>query len=268
MEVTNNEASAEQAAGTQTESNQNQSKAEQVAELERLGKFKFEGREWTPDQLKKSMMLHQDYTKKTQEVAQVREYAKYYSNLEGDLAAVKEDPSLASQFKQIYPKEFHNYLKVIGLEEKGGARSQDAKKAFKDADPELLERLEKAEKYIHEQEVSKAEAQIDQIFSRMAPKYPYAEEELVLARAQVVLDHKQPGETLTEADWEKLWKNCDEFLRAKTVAKKNEEFQKQKLANSKAKEGGPGGGSPGHAPRKETMKQASERAIRELSQKS
>lgn len=47
----------------------NQPTTQELIDLASVQKFKIDGKEMTFDQLKKSMMLHSDYTKKTQSVA-------------------------------------------------------------------------------------------------------------------------------------------------------------------------------------------------------
>ena len=143
-------------------------KAEQpsVLDLDSVDKFKFNGREWTPKDLKSAYMMQSDYTRKMQEIAQDRKYA---DNLSTDVSAVLANPELAEQFKKIYPPKYHAVLDKIlekalpkqGLERPGTS------------DPVFMNRLERLEKQIFEREVMAAEAEIDSKFKTFNEKYPY-----------------------------------------------------------------------------------------------
>ena len=82
--------------------------AGQVVDITDPDRYRYNGRpvkDWAS-----GYMRQQDYTSKTQEIAQER---KYYENLHYDLDKVRQDPALAEQFKQIYPEKFHAYLRFI-----------------------------------------------------------------------------------------------------------------------------------------------------------
>jgi hypothetical protein len=81
--------------------------APELVDLDTMDKFKFGGREWTPKELEAAYMRQQDYSRKTQEIAQER---KYYDNLPYDLDMVKNNPALVNQFKQVYPAKFHSWI--------------------------------------------------------------------------------------------------------------------------------------------------------------
>jgi hypothetical protein len=75
-----------------------------VAELDKLEKFKFEGQEYTPQELKNAILRQSDYTRKTQEFSQER---RFYDNLQADLRSVRSNPALAAEFRRTYPEKFH-----------------------------------------------------------------------------------------------------------------------------------------------------------------
>ncbi len=229
-------------------------KEQTITELESLEKFKFDGRELTPEQLRKERMLHSDYTKKTQEIAAEREF---YSALPADLKAVRENPKLAAQFRQIYPKNFHHYLDFLGAAP--ARKSQDDPES--DDSYELKSKLDRLEKYVEEQETAKNEAIVDRICAKYSAKFSAADEDLVLSWAQTL---SEDGTQLTDVLWEKLWKQSHDRTLARDTQRQKLKFNKQKQANDQSLESSQGGGTPGQAPRKESMKEATERAVKEL----
>ncbi len=228
---------------------------QEIAELEKLGKFKLDGREWTSEQIKKSLMLHADYTKKTQEVAQER---KYGENLKHDLENVRNNPELVHEFKKIYPEKYHGYLDVLGID----FEPKQAKQASLDGIPkEVLDRINRVEAYVKEKEISVAEAKLDQTFAKLSTQYPSADEEAVIARAQILLDR---GEELTNELWEKLYKENHTKFEAMLEKRQQEKLNKTKQSARQAKDTRSGGGALGEAPKKQSFKEATEQAIRDL----
>ncbi len=126
-----------------------QSKAEAILNLDGASKFKFGGKEWTPEQLQKSMMLHSDYTKKTQAVAQT---AKYYDNLDADLDFIRTSPNKTEaiqMFMQTYPKAFHKYLSMSGAQLAQEAESRQMQgQSQAQLPPELMRDLQMVKNYV------------------------------------------------------------------------------------------------------------------------
>lgn len=227
---------------------------QQILDLDKVEKFKFGGKEMTREQLKNSMMMHSDYTKKTQSVSEVK---KYIDNFHIDLERVIENPNLAGEFKKVYPKEFHRYMDYLVR--------QDAKpKEQSQGDPELREELNQIKNYMHQEQVKAKEAELDSIFTRLSPKYPDAIEDVVMARAQVLIDQ---GHEPTNEFWEKLFKSSHEQISKRFEDRKNKTLQDQRAANQRGRGPGIGGGTPGQAPKRLTMKEATEHAIRDLGKK-
>ena len=52
-------------------------------------------------------MRMKDYTQKTQRLSPIAKEQKYIENIDADLQAVIANPSLAQQFKQVYPQKYH-----------------------------------------------------------------------------------------------------------------------------------------------------------------
>lgn len=222
-------------------------------DLDTADKVRWEGKEYSPADFKKMMMFQQDYTRKTQSVS---ESQKYYQNLEYDLEAVKNDPKLAAEFQKLYPKEFHKFLKVVMPKEWGGEGQKQG-----DLPPEIQEKLDRFDSYIKNQEVSAEEAKIESITSKLAQKYPDAIEDVVLARAQALVEQ---GHALNPEIWDKLYKTSHDFMVKKMTEKQTKQFDTQKNLNQQGRGIGPGGGTPGQAPVKRTMAQATEDAIRDM----
>lgn len=234
--------------------------AQDVFDLDSAEKFKFGGREWTPKELTSSVMMNADYTRKTQELSKER---KYYDNLDADLKTLQGNPALIDQFKQIYPEKFHRYLEFIQVANRGGQASSRQQAGV---DPQFMSRLEQVENRFREQEIGAIEAQLDAKFTVLSKKYPFADEEAVIARAERLLESKPKGEKkLTDSELEQLWKQVDS--RGQELAKKHwgQKAQQQKEMNARGKDVASGGWTPGQAPRRpRTIREASDLARREL----
>lgn len=249
---------------TQTEASpteQPNSSAQALIDLDSVEKFKFDGREMTLKDLRAERMMQADYTRKTTEISQER---KYYDNLKIDLDAVKSNPSLAARFKAIYPEKFHHYLGYVaqpqasqGQNPQGEGRPQ--------MDQAVLERIERIEAQERDRNLKAINAELDSKFKTLSGKYPLADEDLVIARAQQFLQSKrdqaplseQGPVTITDKEWDQLWKSSHD--RIQSVAEKHyaDKVNKQKNANAKGKDAASGGGIPGSAPNKpRTIKEA------------
>jgi hypothetical protein len=247
--------------GTATDTEQAQ--AQEILNLDSVEKFRFDNKEWTPKDLRSAYLMQSDYTKKTQEIAQER---KFYDNLEFDLHQVKNNPSLAAQFKSIYPEKFHKFLGYVSQGSSAGqatAQTQTEQKSqYAQIDPSLVERFNRLESSIHEQKVQAAEADLNEKCAKYSKEFPFADEEAVLARASALLDR---GTKLTDQVWEGLWKSVHE--RNEKIASQfySQKVNQQKTMNSKGKDIARGGGTPAQAPRvAKTIREASQFALQEL----
>lgn len=252
-----------------TQSTASAEQAQAILNLDQAQKFKFGDREWTPEQLKKSMMLHSDYTKKTQAISEAR---KYYDNLEHDLDYIRSHHNkqeAIQAFTQTYPKEFHKYLKHAGIDMASEAASRQMQSQSQaEIPPEIMRDLQMVKNYVQEKETQAIEAQLDQTFSSLSKKYPDGDEDVVLARAQALLDSKResdPGFRITNEVWEKLWKASHDKYAQKREAHQKGIIEKQRTANSSYRAPAPGGATPGQAPQRMNLKQATEHAVQTLS---
>lgn len=226
-----------------------------LVELDSLEKFRFQGRELTPKDLMSSVMMQSDYTRKTQEIAQER---KYYENLQADLDYVKQNPQMIDQFKQLYPEKFHRFLGYV-------VTDQSKLNNQVNLPPDIMKRLDKIdllEKEYTDSKVKAIEAELDAKFKVYSEKYPMADEEAVIARAQSLLDK---GEKLTDKAWDTLWKTVNDKNQKLADKYYSTKVNQQKQVSQKSKDVSLGGGIPGQAPKMpRTIKEASEMALREL----
>lgn len=285
MDLPNVEISPETSSQEESSQTQTNSSAElpSVYELEKLGKFKLEGREMTYQELKNAMLRQQDYTRKTQELAKERETLennkKFHVNLAADLRLVEKDPSLASQFISVYPQEFHQYLRNVlsGTQTANQAShqaqgQQEQQRPYQDI--EMMSKVDRLEKFYNQQEVAKNEAEINSNLERLATKYPQGAKakEMVIGRvfeAYNQMLEKDPNAKLSTEMWEDAYKQVDKFVND-LVSSTYKEKQKQQLsANQKAKGADSGGGTVGRAPTKfKNLKDVTDFAVRDLTGRS
>ncbi len=236
----------------------------QVIDLDSAPKWRFDGRDWTKEEFKSAYLMQKDYTQKTQAISEER---KFNANLRSDLASVRQNPALVEEFKRIYPRSYHAYLDLVQAQQ--AAKQESAAPAH---DNGLGERLSKIESRYYEQEVASIEAELDAKFKGLSGKYPMADEEAVLARANALLDKiklQNPGEKprISDNQWDALWKSVHDKHKSISDKHYSSLATKQKQANSKGRDVPSGGGIPGQAPKMpRTIKEATAMALREIEQ--
>lgn len=239
--------------------------------LDNVDEFLFQGQKYTPEDLNKAMLRHADYTRKTQELAEQR---KYISNLAADLELVRENPKLAEQFKTVYPKEFHSYLRFAMSQAKAESDVDEEASNLPKSVLDKLSKLDKLEEKMRqldeltrEREVETASRQLDVILDKFSTKYPYAVEDAVLNQAQALIDMNKdnPRFQMTEAVWERLFKQVNERIKTKVETQYKSQLEEQLKKNHKASDSGPGGLAPGRGPSgPKTIAEATEMAIQDL----
>jgi hypothetical protein len=242
----------------------------QVVEITDPDRYRYNGRsikEWDS-----GYMRQQDYSTKTQALAQER---KFYDNLDVDLERVKADPRLAEQFKQIYPEKFHAYLRyVMGETQRqpnAATQGQPTQPQFAQLDPRLQAKINQLVEGNRQAEVKAISAELDNIYKTMSAKYPYADEEAVTARAQVLFaklkeqDPLNPNIRISEKQWEALWKSQHERSYGLADSQYKKQVKSQIEASRKGSDAGGGGGIPGTAPRQyKTIKEATAQALADI----
>ena len=247
--------------GTSEATQQGGGEQPSITELDSLERFKFDGREWTPQELKNAYLMQSDYTKKTEQLANVRKEHEFYENLTADLAKVKADPSLMAEFQRVYPKKFHSFLEYVTSREASSV-SKDMGKPSQALDSDIMREFKEMKAMIYEDKVKSFEAQIDAKVNSLSKKYPFATEDAALSRAEALI---RQGEKLTDQAWERIFSSIHERNKKAWESNQKEMVTKQKAAHAKGKDVPPGGGIPADAPRKfKNFKEATEAAIQEL----
>lgn len=258
----------------------------ELVDLSSLAKFRFEGKDWTIDDLKKSILMQSDYTRKTQALAQERQTyqqdQKFAANLKSDLEFVLQNPDKVAEFKQVYPEKYHGILDVLLSRQQVNNQNPQGPKETPSVNPVLENRLTKMEKILLEQErqtyeakVEATNAAIDQVFTKMNAKYPFVDEEVVISRAQALHEKAkaegnphllvdEQGNQKADA-WDKIFKSVNENAQKRYESHYKKQVTEQKTANGKGKDIASGGGIPGQAPKRMTIREASEHAIATLS---
>lgn len=237
--------------------------SQEIIDLDKIEKFKMHGEEWTRDKLASAMLRQADYTRKTQELAKDR---KYTDNLAYDIANVLKNPSMVEQFKKVYPKEFHKYLDPYAsyLTQTKPQDGEGNKQAS--ADPQLLARVDQIEERFRKEEVKTAEVLLEGVFKKYSEKYPYADETSVISRSLALMEQRtRNGESdnLTQEDWNKVFKAENDRVEALAKSRYQNTVKQQLQANRKAKDVGSGGDAVGHSPKRMTIKEATEQAVKD-----
>lgn len=236
--------------------------AQAIAELDKMERFKFRGKEYTPKELEaifsRDKETQKAFTQKTQALAEERkvvlERKKYFDNLAYDLDAVRKNPSLAQEFLKIYPKEFHSYLDQIT---RSTSEGQNVHQPVQSQIPvEYLSKVEQLERFVRDQEVAKAEGEINQYIESVKKEFPRASMKEVLADVYEYWNQLEPDpitgmkppltiETFREAAKASEQERINEY-----TAWYKDKQEQQRLANEKGKGVAPGGGTVGQAPKK------------------
>lgn len=259
----------------QKEEAQKAAAAEAIIELTQGKKIKIDGREFTPEELKKSLLLHGDYTKKTQMLAEQRkkfeEEQKYISNLRADLLKVRDNPDLIEEFKKVYPEQYHHYLDVVyGAQKAPEAKTDmlppEVQHELKTLREEIraVSQSERARKEAeYNAEVSKNQAFLEKEFGKNSKQFPFAHQDTVLARLQTM---QSEGVEITSEVINKAFKSVHDSYNELFTKHYHETVKKQQSANSKGKDMGAGGATPGQAPNvNKTFKEAQAAMVKALS---
>jgi hypothetical protein len=217
--------------------------AEAVFDLSKAQKVRFEGKDWTPEEIKKHLMRQEDYTRKTQAIAEER---KYFDNLTADLESVKRNPALISEFKRIYPEKYHRFVDVLGLTEKKEEPGQ------KPAVPqEYLERIERIEQTFTQREKEAFNAKLEVIEQGLQKKFSYANLTDVYGAADTFFKENgiQPNQ-VDEKMLEPFFKASHEYNVSQFKKWQEEQLKTTREVNKSASDIGRGGGTPGQAPKK------------------
>jgi len=248
-----------------------------ILDLAKVQKFKLNGQEMTFDELQKSILRQQDYTKKTQALAEER---KFIDNLDADLLAVKKNPTLASKFKEVYPERFHRYLDVI-LERQAEAEARGEEPSQKAQIPdEIRKRIEQHEEAIRAFQEEKTQAQTEalenlyeSVSQEAVKKYPRADLVHVYGALEQYITQNNITAKQLLTQREATQKLFDHFAKAShdSMMKAFQDWQKSELEkarkiNAQAGDVARGGGTPSAPPVKMKLRDVAEAMIADLNQ--
>lgn len=211
----------------------------EIVNLDGMSKFQFQGQEWTPDRLQEVFKGYQSLGER-QKQSQAED--RFWSNLDTDIESVLADPNLAEKFKSIYPEKFHRVLDRV----LSGKSTQPAQQT-QGLPKEYVSKLNQLEQMIHQQAVESANAKLDATLPPLYTKYPMANEDQVLARAEAMLAQ---GTKLTDAAWDRIVKESHEAMTKKADAFYKKQLQTQIDKGQAGKDAPSGGMIPGKAPAK------------------
>lgn len=253
----------------------------EITELEKLERFKFKGEEWTPKKAEQAFMRQQDYTKKAQELAEQRKeydaelkHREYRSNLKADINHVLKNPSLADEFKKIYPEEYH-YALELAL---GKNQQQVEQKQEQSLPPEVLEKLKKLDEHdqtlnefkakAYETEKQAVDARLEANESKFTQKYPYSK--YALERVYGALETYAVNNKITnikdipDSVFEHMYKTAHDQMLKNAEEINQARVKKQMDAHKDAQDIGKGGGIPGEAPKKIRLRDVADSVINDL----
>lgn len=238
--------------------------APQVLDLDGVSEFTFQGEKFNPDRFHKIFSEHKTYSEK------VKEYEKnsvYEQNLDVDLDNVLQDPRLADKFKATYPQRYHAILDKLLSGRQGQAQDKPAPgsplpKEFLTEFEQMKERMKFHESRAYEAEVASASAKLEAMLPPLFKKFELANEDQVYSRAESLI---QQGQKLTEKTWERLVRESHETMQKKADQVYSAKLKTQMEKGQRGADVGPGGATPGSAPRKiRTFDDAREAAIASL----
>lgn len=238
----------------------------ELLDLDKLERFRFQGKEWSAKDLRNAYLMREDYTRKTQALSKEREAiteaAKYRDNFDTDLQSVIANPKLLDQMRSVYPKEYVAVAeKILGRLERPQLTPKETDPEFQQLKGELAEWRRERE----EQEVKNVETWLDTTYQKLSTKYPDANSELVTARAEAA---SKQGTQITEAVLDKLFKQSHAEtlgLKSKWEKATKDKATKQIKTGAEGRDIGPGGGIPGSAPRGfKTIKEATSAFLQDI----
>jgi hypothetical protein len=247
--------------GQEASASEEAKQLEAVADLSKFKKILLDGQELTLDDLKKQRMLEADYRRKTAAHAEERrrfeQESTFAVNFPKDLELVMQQPWMAQEFYNVYPPEYHAQVKwleqmyrrnpALWAQDQGSQVQSDNSQDVKSVVEELInERLKPFEEKERQAQVQTNLAKIDAIETRLSQKYDEAVKAEVYMAAEYLSD--KTGRELSDADWEKIYKDSHERNQKARKERNAKEAQQQKVANSKLRDVASGGGVPGEAP--------------------
>lgn len=226
-----------------------QSKQSALPDLDKLERFTFNGKEMTAKDLKSAYMAHSDYTAKTQALAHER---RFMNNLESDLDKIRDNPALAEEFKSVYPQSYHKYLKYAMQQN----RTQPEGSTGATANPEIStikSELQQLREFQNNLQIKELESQFSNIFnSNIKTKFKWVDEDRLVGLARDAMGQYQLRDEHGRIDanvLERIAKTENDKMEKLFQDYQKTTFDKQRAANTKARDIGSGGGISGQAPK-------------------
>lgn len=236
-----------------------------ILDLGGVEQFKFNDKTLTPSDLEKVFSEHEEYSKTLHDY---NRDAQYFVNLDVDLDRVKANPALADKFKSVYPERFHKFVDYVvagGSVAKATSAAKPESKNTPELPPEIMEKLKDVDdikSQLHQERVRAHQVEISQHLDKAVQKYPLADRDVILAKAQNILEQRG---TLDGQTFEKLAKQVHESLEKTYQSYQKSKIEPQLKAGNRAKESGIGGASGPQAAKKySSFEEATEAAIAAL----
>lgn len=227
----------------------------ELLDLEKQERFRFAGKEWTPKELMNSYLMRDDYTRKTQELAETRKYAE---NFVHDLRTLVKEPNRINEFRSLYPSQYVE--RAMQILQMTGGNHQTSTAAPTQTDPRedrisfLESKIGDWEKAQYTREVESIQSWLDNQFDTLGKRYPFANHEAITARAQVLSDR---GEKITPEILDRLFKANNTEIKDSWEKMYRGKVETQLKQGQKGKDIGAGGGTPSAPPVKlKTMQDA------------
>lgn len=251
----NSEAQAEESVSPETSGQEApQSQSTGIPELDKLERFRFEGRDYTPKEFKAAQLRQEDYTRKTQQLAETRKFADNYA---ADLQAVYDKPELLAKFKEIYPAEYHALAERVlkaGKQPDNQATQASAPGSqiqLPDDVRQMVEEIKEYKQQVQEQKIHAASESINSLHTQMGTKYPYADPDVVDRRIEIAIEK---GLKITTANLAKVYENTykahHEALKSRLDKQASRKVGDQVAAGKAARDVNGSGGLPAQAPKK------------------
>lgn len=244
-----------------SEGSDSQESLQDLLSLEDDKKYKLGNETFTGKELREGYMRMKDYTQKTQRLSPIAKEQKYIENIDADLQAVMANPSLAQQFKQVYPQKYH--FLVDRLTGGQGTPNSGANPQQQGFDPKQIQKLiqEQVSPYVQkfqtmeqqafEKEVKAQEQWLDTMHSKYAQKFDLADPEIVEKKVMDLLEANKEGAEndpffeptrVDEQLFARIYEEVHKRIEGKFTKRTQASVSEQMKVNQKARDMGQGGG--------------------------
>jgi len=228
---------------------ESQPEPQKAFELDGVSEFSFGGEKYTPDKFQEILSQYKTYGDQVQEYS---ENKKFEENFEFDLDRVLQDPKLLPQLEKVYPPFYVQIAHKILKSGQSSAQGQQASQPQGGIPKEMLPFIDDVKflkSHVENTQVEAANAKIESFVMPLFKKYPLAVEEQVWSRAETMLA-KNPKQGISDATWERLVRESHESFKKRADVFQNEQVKSQIEKGKQGKDVGPGGMTPGQAPKK------------------